>query len=174
MFIRRTPETEEEATTLAAVVDEYAKKEKLEVIQCLLYTVSGSEAVMVPVLVDRGCENNAAPVDLNPECYLHKKGCEGRQVTVVERTAFRCRRYDSFGLPMNDVYIVFHSRSDENVGKEKPNQTLDRVAKCSLNVWGNILVCRVNRRSGRVMSMGESDKKLVNWAVVTEVQLGLE
>ncbi|KAG2022492.1 hypothetical protein CC2G_000234 [Coprinopsis cinerea AmutBmut pab1-1] len=162
MLVPSTPENDWEIERMTSKVMELALVHGLRTVDCLLYPVHGSEPRIVPVLVDQGCDTNPRAIDLNPECYLHKDGAEGRQVIVLDRSSVRVERFPRTSKVLyNDVYRVFYSRDDECYEKKRGNLLLSRMVATPKDFWGNALVVREGR-DGTVRDMRECDIKLAD------------
>ncbi|EFI28362.1 hypothetical protein CC1G_13896 [Coprinopsis cinerea okayama7 len=152
-----------------------ASEHELDCVMCLVYTVYGDSPVLAPVLVDRGCKRPKA-VDLNPGCYLHKRGSEGRQVFNLDKSSVLVSDFPrGTSLKHDDRYRIFFSRSDEYGSKERVNALLRRIAGDGTKEFiGNAVICKEDVR-GYVVDMDQQDVKLVDRIVTTEaLERGLD
>ncbi|KAH6892657.1 hypothetical protein BKA70DRAFT_1440678 [Coprinopsis sp. MPI-PUGE-AT-0042] len=165
-----TPWTSEEVETLSALVSGIAQDEQRQTRLCVLFAIWADAAHIVPVLIDKAAQNPTA-IDLDPDLYLHRNRVGAWRVRFLDDGSFEVKAFPrgSNFLPAYK-YRFFYSEKEHDSRPYWKNIALLKTSKLpDVEVYNNILVCKMRMSDGAVVDITREDVHLVTQMALVEI-----
>ncbi|KAH6888877.1 hypothetical protein BKA70DRAFT_886586 [Coprinopsis sp. MPI-PUGE-AT-0042] len=139
-----TPTNDLSIAQRAVGIRDWTSVSRRLVVDCLLYGTHAEAPHIVPVVVDRGCEEKPRSLDLDPSCYLHRNVVDDERVVVMKGSTITITTVGNSKLSISDPYTVFFTGKGDHDPWPPRNNLIVSLGgpQNDVRVEGNLLVCK--------------------------------